>query len=97
VSFLDRVDADRRLIMLQIMEEDAGHSNEKNLQTALLSMGEVKGVVPGYVRKQMEFLEKARCVALENYRDQILVCTLTATGRAVLRGSMTIDGISRPE
>lgn len=97
MSFQDRVDADRRLIMLQVMEQDAGHSNEKNLQTALLSMGEVKGVVPGYVRKQMEFLETARCVTLENFRDQLLVCALTPTGRAVLRGSMSIDGISRPE
>ena len=97
MSFQDRVNADRRLIMLQVMEEDAGRSNEKNLQAALLSMGEVKGVGPGYVRAQLEVLATARCVTLENYRDQLLVCTLTPTGRAVLRGSMTIDGISRPE
>jgi hypothetical protein len=97
MSVSDFINADRRLTMLQLMQQDEGHSNEKILERSLIAMGEVRGVVPGYVRAQLEFLEKARCVTLENFRDQLLTAALTPTGRAVLRGSMSIDGISKPE
>lgn len=96
MSYAERLDADRRLAILQLLVQDEGHSNESVIEVGLLDLAHRRGVDRAYVRDQLRTLEKAGAIRLEFYRDTVMVAHLTERGVAIADGRVRVDGISKP-
>ncbi|NBB17032.1 hypothetical protein GVN21_16825 [Caulobacter sp. SLTY] len=96
MSFRDRVEADRRLIILRLLFENGGAASESVIERGLLDLGERVGVDRAAVRGFIKDLETADCVVVTHYRDQIMVPEITKRGVAVAEGRITVDGVSKP-
>lgn len=94
MSYRDIVDADIRLSILQLLEEDPDFAyNERILQRALVQLGHA--LSGDRVRTELHWLKEQGCVTLDE-SAQLLVARLTATGEDTANGYRTIPGIARP-
>lgn len=94
MSFEDIVTKNQRLLILQMLEQDAGYShNEMVLQSGLESMGH--GVSSDKVRANMDWLAD---VSLVTVADSAIgkVAKITARGLDVAKGRVVVTGVSRP-
>lgn len=96
MSYKDLVDADRRLVILDLLMQDNGMGNERVLETGLEMLGHRVGVDRAAVRDHLKFLETAGLVTIDMFRDIIMVATITERGAKVQKGNITVDGVSRP-
>lgn len=94
--FPDRVDADRRLIILRALDENGGAASEAVLETALLALGERIGVDRDYVRRQLKWLAEADLVVNDLYRERVMVGEITKRGVALIERRIKVDGVSSP-
>ncbi|PZO04837.1 MAG: hypothetical protein DCF29_09515 [Alphaproteobacteria bacterium] len=90
------MDADRRLVILDLLMQDGGHGNEKVLEKGLEMMGHRVGIDRSKVRAYLKELETAGCVTIDLFRDTIMVASITERGVKVAKGNITVDGVAQP-
>lgn len=96
MSYRDRVEADRRLIILTLLIENGGAASETAIERGLLDLGERVGMDRATVRRFIRELETADCVVVQLVQDRMLVPEITKFGVAVAEGRMTVDGVAKP-
>lgn len=96
MSYRDLVDADRRLVILELLMQDNGMGNERVLEAGLDQLGHRVGLDRASVRGHLKFLETAGCVTIDLFRDTIMVATITERGVKVAKGNITVDGVAKP-
>lgn len=96
MSYKDLVDADRRLVILDLLMQGGGMGNEKVLETGLEQLGHRVGLDRASVRAHLKFLETAGCVTVDLFRDTIMVATITERGVKVQKGNISVDGVATP-
>lgn len=96
MSYAERVDGDRRLVILRLLVEDEGSANESVLEHGLLALGHRVGLDREAVRQHLRFLRDADCLTIDMFRDKVMVASITGRGVAVAEGRVRIDGVSKP-
>lgn len=96
MSFRDRVEADRRLIILRLLVENGGAASESVIERGLLDLGERVDLDRPTVRRFITELEERACVVVTLYRDTVMVPEITKHGVAVAEGRVTVDGVAKP-
>jgi len=93
-SFPELVNADRRLVILRILEEDEGYSlNESVIQSVLEALGH--SVSRDRVRTDLQWLKEQGLVTVAEVVS-VLVATLTARGADAATGRAIVPGVKRP-
>ena len=93
-SYNALIDEDRRLVILRILEEDPGYSqNESVLQTCLDALGH--SVSRDRVVTDLTWLAEQGLVTIEDVVS-VKVASLTSRGSDVARGRGTAPGVKRP-
>ena len=93
-SFPELVNADRRLVILRILEEDEGYSlNESVIQSVLDALGH--SVSRDRVRTDLQWLKEQGLVTVAEVVS-VLVATLTARGADAATGRAIVPGVKRP-
>lgn len=91
----DMIKQRQRLLILQVLTEDAGYShNEAVLHTTLASMGQ--GISLDALRAELRWLEDVGLVTVEEVKIVGLVVTINTRGVDVARGLARVDGVARP-
>jgi Fe2+ or Zn2+ uptake regulation protein len=94
MNFTERVAENQRLLILQMLEQDAGYShNEMVLQSGLESMGH--SVSLDKVRANMDWLADVSLVTVSESSIG-KVAKITARGLDVAKGRAVVTGVSRP-
>lgn len=89
------VQADRRLVILRILAEDAGYShNEYVLREALKILGHSVG--HDLMHTELAWLAEQGLVTVSDAAG-IQVAALTARGLDVAKGTAVVPGVKRPE
>lgn len=96
MSYKDLVDADRRLVLLELLLQDNGMGNERVLEAGLDQLGHRVGLDRAAVREYLKFLETGQLVTIDMFRDTIMVATITERGAKVAKGNITVDGVAKP-
>lgn len=96
MSYKDLVDADRRLVILDLLLQDNGHGNERVLEAGLAQLGHRVGLDRASVRAHLKHLETTGCVTIDLFRDTIMVASITERGVKVAKGYITVDGVAQP-
>ncbi len=93
-SYNALIDEDRRLVILRILEEDPGYSqNESVLQTCLDALGH--SVSRDRVVTDLTWLAEQGLVTIEDVMS-VKVATLNARGADAAMGRATVPGVKRP-
>jgi len=93
-GFAELMDADRRLVILRTLEEDAGYRlNESVIQSCLQALGH--DVSRDRVRTDLQWLAEQGLVELETVVS-VLVATLTQRGSDAACGRAVVPGVKRP-
>ena len=93
-QFADMMDADRRLVILRILEEDKGYSlNESVIQSVISALGH--NVSRDRVRTDLQWLKEQGLVTVAEVVS-VLVATLTARGADAATGRAIVPGVKRP-
>lgn len=93
-AFNDLIAADRRLVILRVLEEDAAYSlNESVMQSCLEALGH--NVSRDRVRTDLAWLNEQGLVTTEAVVG-VQVATLTGRGADVACGKITVPGVRRP-
>lgn len=94
MSFADRLNEDRRLVLLRILADLPGYRSNSSVLCSLLdAWGHT--VSRDYVRTQLAWLAEQGLVSTFDV-DQIRLVTLTERGHDVARGLATVPGVARP-
>ena len=93
-AFNELVEADRRLVILRVLEEDAGYSqNEYVIQTCVEALGH--NVSQDRLRTDLAWLSEQGLITVETISG-VRVARLTARGADVAQGKTTVPGVKRP-
>lgn len=93
-DFLELIEADRRLVILRCLSEDAGYSlNESVIQSALVALGH--NVSRDRVRTDLEWLKEQGLVNLSQVMG-VTVAYITGRGEDAAWGRVTVPGVKRP-
>lgn len=94
MALKEMLQADRRLVMLRVLNESAGYTaNESIIDSALDTFGHK--VSRDVVKNELNWLEEQGLIELENVYDTI-VAKLTQRGIDVAEGQAVVDGVKRP-
>lgn len=93
-NYAERLAAERRRAILQLLVEVEGHANERTLFIALREMGLGTGLEAAGVRALIGDLEARMCITSSIYGETLLVAKITDRGRLVASGDVRIDGIA---
>lgn len=96
MSFREKVEADRRLIILRLLIENGGAGSESLLERGLLDLGERVNLHRAEVRRFIRELEDRACVVVDLFQDKLMVAQITKHGVAVAEGRVTVDGVAKP-
>lgn len=96
MSYSQRLAIERRRVILQVLIEEGGQSNERSLFIALRAMGHSVGLEQAGVRKLLADLETRACLTTEMYDDVLMVARITDRGRLVVAGDIRVDGVAPP-
>ena len=96
MSYRDRVEADRRLIILRLLIENGGAASESVLERGLIDLGERIEMDRTTVRRFLTELELKTCILVDLFQDKVMVANITKYGVAVAEGRMTVDGVAKP-
>ena len=98
MSFAETLQADRRLVILRLLEQSPGYAlNSSILSTGLDEMGH--SVSRDQVSTELSWLQEQGLVTVETVPTQtkkILVAKLTERGLDVQAGRATVPGVKRP-
>jgi Fe2+ or Zn2+ uptake regulation protein len=93
-SYTALIEEDRHLVILRILEEDPGYSqNEAVLQTCLAALGH--NVSRDRVVTDLTWLAEQGLVTIDEVVN-VKVATLTARGADTAQGRATVPGVKRP-
>jgi hypothetical protein len=95
-NFAETVDADRRMMILKLMVEEGGQSNDGTLITALRMMGDRKYLDQEAVRRLMRELATRDCITIDIVRDTVMVGRITERGRMAVAGDVVVGGVASP-
>lgn len=95
-SFRQDILAERRLVLLKLLIEDGGQSNDGTLTTAMRSMGIRQGLDQAGVRQMLRELAERDCATIDMIRDTVMVAKITERGRMAAAGDIEIGGIAAP-
>lgn len=94
MSYSKTLAADRRLVILKLLEKSAGYkSNPYLLQTALDDFGHMVSI--DSVLSDMAWLEEQGLISIEK-PGGVCIGTLTQRGMDVAAGRTTVPGVKRP-
>lgn len=94
MSYLDVIQADQRLLILQVLQQDADYShNEHVLKRALGAFGH--NISSDAVRTQLGWLEEQQLLSI-NRELGVWVIKLRNRGEDVALGRVQIHGVARP-
>lgn len=94
IAYNELIDADRRLVMLRVLVEDAGYSqNEYVIQTCLEALGH--NVSQDRLRTDLAWLAEQGLITVETVAN-VRVARLTGRGADVAEGRTTVPGVKRP-
>jgi len=98
MSFADLLQADRRLVMLRLLQQSPGYAlNSSILLTGLEELGH--RVSRDLVATELAWLAEQNLVRVEQVDTStkaLLVATLTERGLDVQAGRATVPGVKRP-
>lgn len=95
MSFADIVAADRRLVILALLAEDADYShNEYVLSEGLRAFGHQTS--QDKLRTELSWLAEQGLVTI-NASSSVQVVNLTRRGKDVATGAVVVPGVKRPE
>jgi hypothetical protein len=86
----------RRLLILRLMIEDGGRSNDGSLLTALRSIGETLEMDREVCRRLMRDLADRDCITISMERDTVMLGIITERGRMAVRGDTEVGGVESP-
>jgi predicted transcriptional regulator len=95
-KFAELLSEDRRLVILQLIQEAGGSANESVLRQGLEQTGNTAELTYHKVRDELRFLEEAGCVRLSWYGDKIAVAHITKRGVDCVAGQIKIEGVKKP-
>ena len=94
MAYRDALDADRRLVILQLLEKSTGYTaNEYTIYAALPGFGHEASM--DRVRTDLAWLDEQGLVALDA-PGGVHLAKLTQRGLDVATGRATVDGVKRP-
>lgn len=94
-SFAKLVEADMRLVVLRVLNEDTDYShNEYVLRSALAAMGHKVG--QDKLRTELAWLDEQGLIE-NNAPAGVMISRLTARGKDVADGAVVVPGVKRPE
>jgi hypothetical protein len=86
----------RRLLILKLMIEDGGRTNDGTLLTALRAIGESQEMSRDVCRQLLRDLADRDCVTLDMERDTIMVARIGERGRMAAAGDIDVGGVASP-
>jgi Fe2+ or Zn2+ uptake regulation protein len=94
VSYVDIVNEDQRLAILQVLEQDPDYShNDRVLQRALQAIGH--GISTDRVRTEAHWLGEQGLVTVQQVGEMLIV-KLTPRGEDAALGRARVPGVARP-
>ena len=94
IAYNELVDADRRLVMLRVLVEDADYShNEFVIQSCIEVLGH--SVSQDRVRTDLAWLGEQGLITVETVGG-VQVAKLTGRGADVAQGKTVVPGVKRP-
>lgn len=96
IPYSEALTAERRLVILQLLVQGEGHSNERVILIGLRALNHRAGVDADWVREQVRWLKKADCLTTELADDNTMLVHLTERGASVAEGSIRCAGVARP-
>jgi len=97
MNFSDRVSARERLIVLQLLMQDADNAvTEYELKQSMAAVGQT--ITGQDLKDQLRWLERQWLVKLEpSLLDSTgMIVRITERGADVVSGAMSVDGIEKP-
>lgn len=95
MSFADVLSSDQRLLILQLLEQDAAYShNQRVLCAGLEAMGHA--VSTDVVRAHVRWLEELGLVKVSEMDGIGMIVRITQRGVDVAKGRGKVDGVARP-
>lgn len=95
MTFKERVQKDRRLIMLRFLAEAAGYTlNTSVLQSAMDAYGH--DGTRDQINTDAAWLDEQGLVHMEQVDGRVTVLKLTARGLDVAEGRTTVPGVAKP-
>ncbi|WP_428242972.1 hypothetical protein [Gynuella sp.] len=95
MNFNDMVKQEQRLLMLQLLEQDAGYSHNENiLHRGLNALGHA--VSMDAVRAHIELLRDAGLVTVTQSDAVGMIAKVTNRGLDVAQGNTVVSGVARP-
>ncbi|MHB1183382.1 MAG: VpaChn25_0724 family phage protein [Desulfobulbia bacterium] len=96
MSFADLKTAHTRLVILQLLAQDAGYDlNESILADLVREFGH--SISGDALRVQLAWLEENGLVTTRTVAGQLMVAKLTARGGDAAAGRAVVPGVKRPE
>lgn len=93
-SYAEIVNADRRLVILRALAQDAGYEHNESVLQSVLNHFAHK-VTRDQVRTQLAWLAEQELVTLREVSGY-QIATLTARGADAAEGSAIVPGVKRP-
>jgi hypothetical protein len=94
MTYKQIIQADRRLLILQMLEQDSSYSHNVHIvQSVLASLGH--SVSEDLVKTELRWLEEQGLLDIEDISG-IMVVKLNQRGVDVAKGNGSVDGIARP-
>ncbi len=93
-TFAERMDEDRRLVILRILADSLGYKANSSVVCNLLD-GYGHAVSRDYVKTQLAWLAEQQLLTIDDV-GPILVAELTERGQDVARGRAVVPGVKRP-
>lgn len=95
IEYLEHMREDRRLVILRLLVEAEGASNESNLFYGIGLLGHERATRAD-LRADLEFLREAGLVTHDWVAGQVLVAHLTPRGLDVAQGKVKVPGVKKP-
>lgn len=94
MNYRDMMDAERRLVILQALQQAPGYALRETVLMRLLQ-GERLAVSRDALRAELAWLADRGLLAVE-YHDDVQAARITTRGADVAQGLTLVDGIARP-
>lgn len=96
MNFSEIVTQQQRLLILQMLEQDAAYShNEGVLQSGLQYMGHA--ISRDALRASLDWLDDVSLITVSEMPGVGKIAKITARGLDVARGLTTVTGVARPQ
>lgn len=95
VHVREKINEDRRLVILRLLAEYRGALNSSSLESAVRAWGH-KYIDRAMITDDLQWLSFRACVKLEELGAHVVEVVLTPKGERAAEGQEWISGIARP-